>query len=90
MYTDAKSRIKEDNFLEYLAVEMNLAVPFRKGQTPRRVLKKVEPWHLRSWSSQTEDVSASRLAFYIRESHQPVNNAFARAVETGAPQLLWG
>jgi len=43
MYTDAKSRIKEDNFLEYLAVEMNLAVPFRKRQQPRRVLKKVEP-----------------------------------------------
>jgi hypothetical protein len=28
---DAKSRMKEDNFLEYLMVEMNLGVPFRKG-----------------------------------------------------------
>lgn len=43
MYADAKSRLKEDNFLEYLVVEMNLGVPFRKGFAPRRVLKKVEP-----------------------------------------------
>jgi len=43
MYADAKSRLKEDNFLEYLVVEMNLGVPFRKGFSPRRVLKKVEP-----------------------------------------------
>ncbi len=43
MYADAKSRLKEDNFLEYLVVEMNLGVPFRKGDAPRRVLKKVEP-----------------------------------------------
>jgi hypothetical protein len=42
MYADAKSRLKEDNFLEYLVVEMNLGVPFRKGFAPRRVLKKVE------------------------------------------------
>jgi hypothetical protein len=38
MYADAKSRMKEDNFLEYLVVEMNLGVPFRKGFAPRRVL----------------------------------------------------
>src|SRR5882724_8037447 len=43
MYADAKSRMKEDNFLEYLVVEMNLGVPFRKGFAPRCVLKKVEP-----------------------------------------------
>lgn len=43
MYADAKSRMKEDNFLEYLVVEMNLGVPFRKGHAPRRLLKKVEP-----------------------------------------------
>jgi Protein of unknown function (DUF3800) len=43
MYADAKSRVREDNFLEYLVVEMNLGVPFRKGLAPRRVLKKVEP-----------------------------------------------
>ena len=43
MYADAKSRLKEDNFLEYLVVEMNLGVPFRKGFATRRVLKKVEP-----------------------------------------------
>jgi hypothetical protein len=43
MYADAKTRLKEDNFLEYLVVEMNLGVPFRKGLVPRRVLKKVEP-----------------------------------------------
>ena len=43
MYTDAKSRIKEDNFLEYLELEMNLAVPFRQGAPPKRVLKKIEP-----------------------------------------------
>jgi len=42
MYADAKSRLKEDNFLEYLVVEMNLGVPFRRGFRPRRVLKKVE------------------------------------------------
>jgi hypothetical protein len=42
MFADAKSRLKEDNFLEYLVVEMNLGVPFRKGFTPRRVLKRVE------------------------------------------------
>src|SRR5438094_8897687 len=43
MYAVAKTRLKEDNFLEYLVVEMNLGVPFRKGASPRRVLKKVEP-----------------------------------------------
>lgn len=43
MYSDAKTRLKEDNFLEYLMVELNLAVPFRNGAVPRRVLKKVEP-----------------------------------------------
>ena len=43
MFADAKCRLKEDNFLEYLVVEMNLGVPFRKGFVPRRVLKKVEP-----------------------------------------------
>jgi hypothetical protein len=48
MYADAKSRLKEDNFLEYLVVEMNLGVPFRKGVVPRRVLKKVEPMDSKS------------------------------------------
>ena len=43
MYAVAKTRLKEDNFLEYLVVEMNLGVPFRKGASPRRALKKVEP-----------------------------------------------
>ena len=43
MFADAKCRLKEDNFLEYLVVEMNLGVFFRKGTAPRRVLKKVEP-----------------------------------------------
>jgi len=51
MYADAKSRLKEDNFLEYLVVEMNLGVPFRKGFTPRRVLKKVE-----QMDSKTDDL----------------------------------
>jgi hypothetical protein len=48
MYADAKSRMKEDNFLEYLVVEMNLGVPFRQGFAPRRVLKKVEPLNSKS------------------------------------------
>lgn len=43
MYADAKCRLKEDNFLEYLVVEMNLGVPFRQGAILRRVLRKVEP-----------------------------------------------
>ena len=43
MFADAKSRIKEDNFLEYLVLEMNLGVPFRQGREMRKVLKKVEP-----------------------------------------------
>ncbi len=43
MFADAKCRIKEDNFLEYLVLEMNLGVPFRRGANIRRVLKKVEP-----------------------------------------------
>ena len=43
MYADAKTRLKEDNFLEYLVVELILGVPFRKGLVPCRVLKKVEP-----------------------------------------------
>jgi len=51
MYADAKSRLKEDNFLEYLVVEMNIGVPFRKGFTPRRVLKKVE-----QMDSKTDDL----------------------------------
>ena len=48
MYADAKCRLKEDNFLEYLVVEMNLGVPFRRGASPRRVLKKVEPMNSKS------------------------------------------
>ena len=48
MYADAKSRLKEDNFLEYLVVEMNLGVPFRNEAVPRRVLKKVEPMDSKS------------------------------------------
>lgn len=43
MFADAKCRIKEDNFLEYLVLEMNLGIPFRQGREMRRVLKKVEP-----------------------------------------------
>ncbi|MBI5388141.1 MAG: hypothetical protein HZA90_26040 [Verrucomicrobia bacterium] len=48
MFTDAKSRIKEDNFLEYLVLEMNLGARFRRGQAPRRLLKKVEPMDSKS------------------------------------------
>lgn len=48
MYADAKTRLKEDNFLEYLVIEMNLGVPFRRGAAPRRVLKKVEPMDSKS------------------------------------------
>src|SRR5207253_8729832 len=41
-------RMKEDNFLEYLVVETNLGVPFRKGFAPRCVLRKVEPLNSKS------------------------------------------
>ena len=51
MYTDAKSRIKEDNSLDYLVLEMNLGARFRRGEAPRRVLKKVEPM-----DSKTDDL----------------------------------
>jgi len=44
----AHGRMKEDNFLEYLVVEMNLGVPFRKGFAPRCVLRKVEPLNSKS------------------------------------------